>query len=438
MAAPWAPASRRSAAPRQASQRHADKDRGSLLARPMISGLAIMYGTPCHVQPVATETEIMGCDESPATPAWLPREQGVCIRIGNGRILATPARPRSLLRGCLADPGTNLIRTHRRTATTHLVHPRFHASACPVNGSAANAARPASAVAGRLLMAAVLLLLAASAWAQRLQPVPALTAHVIDQTGTLSNTEASALERKLQDLEQDKGSQVVLLLVPTTAPEDIAAYANRVGQDWKIGRKDVGDGLIVVVAKDDRRMRIEVAKTLEGAIPDIAAGRIVNNVMAPFFRAGDYYGGLDAALDQVAARIRGEPLPPVAAPDTQAADAGGDWFGLVLLFFIFVPAIQAFARHALGRKWGALATSGGIAVLAYLITLSLFIAMLAAVVAWFIGMGTRAGAGLTGGRSAGGRRSGGFGGSRGGGFGGGGFSSGGGGSFGGGGASGSW
>lgn len=288
-------------------------------------------------------------------------------------------------------------------------------------------------------MAAALLLVAASAWAQRLLPVPELTAHVIDQTGTLSSAEASALESKLQALEQDKGSQVVLLLVPTTAPEDIAAYANRVGQDWKIGRKDVGDGVIVVVAKDDRRMRIEVAKTLEGAVPDIAAGRIISNIMTPFFRQDDYYGGLDAALDQIAARIRGEPLPPVAAPETKAADAGGDWFGLVLLFFIFVPAIQAFARHALGRKWGALATSGGIAVLAYLVTLSLFISMLAAVVAWFIGMGTRAGAGFTGGRSTGGRRSGGFGGGRGGGFGGGGgFSSGGGGSFGGGGASGSW
>ncbi len=146
-------------------------------------------------------------------------------------------------------------------------------------------------------------LLALGAWAQGLQPVPALTARVIDTTGTLDGTQVAALEAKLAALEQDKGAQVVLLMVPTTAPEDIAAYANRVGNAWKIGRAGVGDGLIVLVAKEDRRMRIEVAKTLEGAVPDIAASHIIDEAMAPFFRQGDFAGGLDAAVDQLAARI---------------------------------------------------------------------------------------------------------------------------------------
>lgn len=281
-------------------------------------------------------------------------------------------------------------------------------------------------------------------WAQALQPVPALSAHVIDHTGTLQSAQSQALEARLARLEADKGSQVVLLLVPTTQPEDIAAYANRVGQNWKIGRRDVGDGLIVVVAKNDRRMRIEVAKALEGAVPDIAAGRIISNIMAPFFRQGDYYGGLDAALDQIDARIRGEPLPPVAGAASGSTRNDVDWFGLAILFFIFVPAINALARHALGRKLGALATGGGVGVLAYFTTFSLLVALLAAIAAACLGLSGRALAGLPGGRGSDGGGwhpgSGGFGGGGfgGGGLGGGGFSSGGGGGFGGGGASGSW
>lgn len=293
-----------------------------------------------------------------------------------------------------------------------------------------------------LLLAALFLLLVPHASAQRVLTVPALTTRVMDQTRTLGSAQRAALERKLADLERDKGSQVVILMVPTTAPEDIAAYANRVGQDWKIGRREVGDGLIVVVAKDDRRMRIEVAKTLEGAVPDIAAGRIINNIMAPYFRQGDYYGGLNAALDQIDARIRGEPLPPVTGPATAAADDGVDWFGLLVLLLIFTPAINAFARQGLGRKLGALATGGGIGMLVFAITASLFIALLAAVIALVFGLSGRSAALLSGVGDGGGWRGGG--GSRGGGWGGGGlgsgggFSSGGGGGFGGGGASGSW
>ncbi|RYG07282.1 MAG: YgcG family protein, partial [Burkholderiales bacterium] len=142
-----------------------------------------------------------------------------------------------------------------------------------------------------------LLLIAAAFWsgaaaAQAPLPVPALTARVIDQTGTLDAVQAKGLEDKLAALEQSKGTQLVVLMVPTTQPEDIASYANRVGNTWKIGRKDVGDGVLLIVAKDDRKVRIEVAKTLEGAIPDLAAKQVIDTAITPNFRAGNYAAGL--------------------------------------------------------------------------------------------------------------------------------------------------
>lgn len=303
-----------------------------------------------------------------------------------------------------------------------------------------------------LLRALVALTLALSAslglQAQSLQPVPALTSHVVDTSGTLDAAQAAALEAKLTALEQEKGSQVVILIVPTTAPEDIAAYANRVGNDWKIGRKEVGDGLILLVAVQDRRVRIEVAKTLEGAVPDIAASHIINEAITPFFRQGDYAGGLNAGVDQLAARIKGEPLPPVQAPAAQGTQQGSS-FGLMdglVFLFIAVPIVSAFVRSIFGRKLGALLTGAGVGGLAFFITASLAIALVVGVFALFLAIFSGAlptsipgGRGRSGGPffppSGGGW---GGGGGFGGGGGGGGFSSGGGGNFGGGGASGSW
>ena len=135
-----------------------------------------------------------------------------------------------------------------------------------------------------LLALALWLALALAASAQAPQAIPALTARVIDQTGTLTAEQASALEASLAALEQERGAQVAVLMVPTTAPEDIAAYANRVASAWKLGRKDVGDGALIIVALRERKMRIEVARTLEGALPDIIAKRIIDQQMAPHFR----------------------------------------------------------------------------------------------------------------------------------------------------------
>ena len=291
-----------------------------------------------------------------------------------------------------------------------------------------------------------------AAWAQELLPVPALSGHVIDQTGTLDAAQRQALDAKLAALEAEKGSQVVVLMVASTAPEDIAAYAYRIASQWKIGRREVGDGVLVVVAKDDRRMRIEVAKALEGAIPDIAAGRIIDGAMKPRFRENDFAGGLEAAADQIAARIRGEPLPPLEQANSgqfeRNSHGGGgfNWTDLAIFGFFGVMVGGRIARAMFGKTLGSLLTGGAIGVLAMLVTSSLVVAVLAGVVALVFtllssGIGALAGLprGGRGGGWGGGLGGGDFGGGGwGGGGGGGGFSSGGGGDFGGGGASGDW
>lgn len=308
----------------------------------------------------------------------------------------------------------------------------------------------------RHLVAAALLLGALCARAQTpVQPVPALTSHVVDGTGTLNAEQHSALEAQLAALESSQGSQVVVLVVPTTAPEDIAAYANRVANQWKIGRRDVGDGVLVLVAKDDRKMRIEVAKALEGAIPDTAAARIIDGTLQPRFRSNDFAGGLQAAVTQLGALIAREPLPEPSAPQTsqtrgQEMASGFGWGEAAIILVMGVLIGGPIARSMLGSAFGSLATGGAAGLGAFVLTSSALVAGLAAIAGLLFtllagagrrttlrqgGSGIPWGGGLGG---LGGLGGGGFGagGSRGGS--GGGFSSGGGGNFGGGGASGGW
>ncbi|ODS60165.1 MAG: hypothetical protein ABS37_18620 [Acidovorax sp. SCN 65-108] len=299
---------------------------------------------------------------------------------------------------------------------------------------------------------AILLVAFAVPWAHAdsgLLPVPALTGPVIDQTGTLSASDKAALETQLQTLEQTRGAQVVVLMVPTTAPEDIASFANRVGNTWKIGRRDVGDGVLVIVAKSDRKMRIEVAKALEGAIPDIAAARIIDGAMKPRFQQSDYAGGLRDAVIQLSARIAGEALPAPASNSGTAAHSpdGFDWTDLAIFLFFGVMVAGPVMRSIFGSRLGGLLMGGGVGLLAFMVTSSLIVAggagLLALLYTWIFG-GT--GGGSSRRRGRGGAAVGGWGaGVGGGGWSGGGsssdsggFSSGGGGDFGGGGASGDW
>ena len=285
----------------------------------------------------------------------------------------------------------------------------------------------------RALLLAWALLFAAGAGAQDVQPVPALAGRVVDQTGTLSAAQRAALDAKLAAFESASGPQIVVLMVPGTAPEDIASYAQRVADTWKLGRRAVGDGVLLVVAKNERTVRIEVAKALEGAIPDLAARQVIDRALVPAFRAGDYAGGLNAALDQLMARIRGEDLP---APQPRGGGGGGRSSGLGLeqmgiFLFAAVALIGSLLTRLLGRTFGSLVTAGAAGGLAWVFTTSLLMAGGAAIAAVLLvgvfGVGTV----LRGVMMMSGRGGGGFGG-------GGGFSSGGGGDFGGGGASGRW
>lgn len=278
-----------------------------------------------------------------------------------------------------------------------------------------------------------------AALAQSVQPVPPLTAHVMDQTGTLNPAQMQALEAKLKAFEAARGAQVVMLMLATTAPEDIAAYAQRVGDSWKIGRKAVGDGLLLVVAKDDRQVRIETTKALEGAIPDLAARQIIDSAITPRFKQGDFAGGLDAAADQIIALISGENLPaPASTPVRSQGVKGFNWMDLAVFLFFAVPVGARVISSVVGRKAGSVVTGGAVGLLAWLFTSSLAIAGIAALAGLVLALFSSLGALARGGRSSG---WGGIGGGHGRGGpwgGGGGFSSGGGGNFGGGGASGRW
>jgi len=299
----------------------------------------------------------------------------------------------------------------------------------------------------RLLLLWVVAAWLALAHAQGVQPVPPLSAHVVDQTGTLDPVQVKGLEDKLMAFEQSKGTQIAILMVGTTQPEDIASYANRVGNAWKIGRKGIGDGVLLVVAKDDRKVRIEVAKTLEGAIPDLAAQHIIDSAITPNFRKGDFATGLHGAVDQLIARINGEALPePKRTPARANGGQDFDWMNLAIFLFIGVSVAGGVLRAMLGRKLGSAVTGVGAGAIAFFLTSSLVIAAVAGVVALLFLL-LSGGAGLRsrryggwGGPVIGGWGAGHGGGSWGGGGGGGSSwgGSGGGGDFGGGGASGNW
>ena len=280
---------------------------------------------------------------------------------------------------------------------------------------------------GQFWLCAVVLFAPGMLWANEV-PVPPLTAQVVDTTGTLSTEQQAALIQKLQAFETAKGSQIAVLLVQTTQPETIEQYALRVAENWKIGRKNVDDGAILVVALQDRALRIEVGYGLEGALTDITSKRIIEEIIVPQFRQGDFAGGVVAGVDQMIKVIEGEPLPePVVK---RPADSSNTIEDIAPLLFMGTIFIGGFLRKAIGKLPAALATGGLVFVVAWLFAGAVIFAVLAAVVAMLLTLFGSSMGGIGGGRGGFGRGGGGFGG-------GGGFSGGGGG-FGGGGASGRW
>ena len=273
------------------------------------------------------------------------------------------------------------------------------------------------------------------AFAQELQPVPALSAHVTDTVGLLPEDRRQALESQLVQLEKDKGAQLAVLIVSTTRPEPIESYSLRVAEAWRLGRKGVDDGVLFIVARDDRRMRVEVGYGLEGAVPDAIAKRIVAEVVAPRFKAGDFPGGIEAGVAALIARINGEALP---APAPSAAGADDQQMGLeeaLVLGIIFTLVVGSVLKAIFGRLLGSTIAAGIVGVGAWTLTSVLLVGAVGAVLAFIFSLvaGSGGAGRIGGGPTIGGGFGGGFGGR-----GGGGGWSGGGGGFGGGGASGGW
>jgi uncharacterized protein len=303
----------------------------------------------------------------------------------------------------------------------------------------------------RVLLALLLLagLPAGAALAADLQPIPPLQSRVTDTTGTLTAGQQAELEGKLAAFEQRKGTQIALLIVPTTQPEAIEQYSIRVADAWKLGREKPDDGVLLLVALQDRALRIEVGRGLEGALTDITTSRIINETIKPLFRQGDFYGGASAGLGRIMQVVDGEPLPP---PDRSWRAPGDRLFGFVPFLIIGVLVASGVLRSLLGRVVGSFATGGLAGGVIWLVSHVLGFAIVGGLVAGLFalltgavnrgsgprggGFGGFGGFGGLGGGGFGGFGRGGFGGG-GGGFGGGGFR-GGGGSFGGGGASGRW
>jgi uncharacterized protein len=287
-------------------------------------------------------------------------------------------------------------------------------------------------IAARASLVALLMCWAVTAFAD--VAVPPLSGRVVDQTGTLSSDTIASLTQTLKGLELRKGSQVAVLIVPTTAPETIEQYSIRVAEAWKIGRKKIDDGALLVVAKNDHKLRIEVGYGLEGSLTDATASRIISEVITPKFRSGDFTGGISDGVERMISVIDGEPLP--APEPTQSFSEPAHLEDLLPILLFVAVIVGGLSRALLGRLVGSVATGGIIGVVAWFMIGSLALCVVSAVIAFFLTMFAGSFA------SGGGGRSGGFVGGGGGGFSSdssdsGGFS-GGGGSFGGGGASGSW
>jgi uncharacterized protein len=290
----------------------------------------------------------------------------------------------------------------------------------------------------RSLLAVLAAWLIAPAVAQAPQPIPELTARVTDLTGTLTAADQAGLEQKLAAFEARKGAQIAVLIVGSTEPEAIEQYGIRVAEAWKIGRAQSDDGAILLVAKDDRRLRIEVGQGLEGALTDLVSKRIIEETIKPLFRQGDFAGGIDAGLDQMIRVVDGEALPP---PDEGWRGGASSLIGLLPFLFVAVFIGSMVLRAIFGRLLGSTLTGGLAGFITFNIAQLLGVAIGAGVAAFLFSLLLGS---MGGGRWSSRPRHGGWGGGwGGGGFGGGGFGGGGGfrgggGGFSGGGASGSW
>lgn len=264
--------------------------------------------------------------------------------------------------------------------------------------------------------------------ADTLVPIPPLQALVTDQTATLTPEQQAGLQARLRSFEDRKGSQLAVLIVATTQPEAVELYALRVAEQWKLGRKKIDDGALLLVAKNDRTVRIEVGYGLEGVLNDATSKRIISEIILPRFKQGDFFGGIDSSIDQMIKLIDGEALPAATA---RPSDAQPDFGRLAPVLLVIAVVIGGALRAALGRLPGAALAAGAVGLIVWFLSGAIAIALFGALIGFMVTLlGGRVGHGGWHGRGGGDYR--------GGGFGGGGFRGGGGGGFGGGGASGRW
>jgi uncharacterized protein len=279
---------------------------------------------------------------------------------------------------------------------------------------------------------------------EALRAVPELKTRVTDLADVIPADREAALEATLAEFERRKGSQIAVLLVPSTAPEEIEQYSIRVVDAWKLGRKGVDDGALLIIATDDRRLRIEVGRGLEGVLTDLTSNRIITEIIRPRFRDGDYAGGVEAGVDRIIRLVDGEPLPEPEAGADGGESGASPWESIAGPLFLLLVFGAGVLRAVFGRFFGAAATGalggaitwfviGSVLAAGFIGVGAFFVALLLGAVPSARSLG-RSRRGDWGGFGGGGFGGGGFGG---GGFGGGGFGGGGGG-FGGGGASGSW
>jgi uncharacterized protein len=217
--------------------------------------------------------------------------------------------------------------------------------------------------------------------------VPPLVGRVVDTTNTLDSSHVETLNRRIRDFERRKGSQIAVLIVPTTQPETIEQYSIRAAEAWKIGRKKIDDGALLVVAKNDRKLRIEVGYGLEGALTDVTARRIIDEVIVPRFKTGDFAGGIDNGLTRMIGVVDGERLPPPAPEVSHGPEPGQDTLSSFAPFALFGPLfVGAFLRALLGSLLGAAVTGGVIGVIAWFVVGSLGAAVAFGGLAFFIAL----------------------------------------------------
>jgi uncharacterized protein len=297
----------------------------------------------------------------------------------------------------------------------------------------------------RLFIAGLVLLLAPTIFFS-LAPaldVPPLRGRVNDYAGLIPSDRARALEERLARFEAETGHQIAVLTIPSLKGDSLEEFSIRVAEAWKIGKKGFDNGAILLVARDDRRLRIEVGYGLEGVLPDAIASRIIREVITPRFRSGDYAGGIDAGVEAILKVTRGEVLPERARPAPgPTASEGGSLHNILMITAMLALFIGMTRRRLFSGAFGG-AASGLVTTLIASGGLGWVLLPALAVGALLGAVGAALGTGAAGNQWVGRPRSrrgdwggsvfpGGYGGGSGGGFGGGG------GGFGGGGASGSW